>query len=553
MSLINHLSEIIYDVHMHYYDVSSYKQYITVQNHTKNNKAYVYFGKRIANLLNVKNEVILEQLCQYINANNLDIKVKVEKDSLIIFCSKDLLNKYLVTLYNHKFVKEGSVLVDFSSPNVAKEMHVGHLRSTIIGDSICRLYEFLGVTTKRVNHIGDFGLNFGIIVNHIIEKHLDNYNSLTIQDLQNLYASGKKLFDTDNVFKANSYSVTQKIQFKTDPVINDIYQFIKEISKLAYTDIYNKLNINIEEVGESFYQPLIPSLVEDLKPILELDNGRQIIKNSDTDKCPLTIVKSDSSYTYDTTDLAAIKYRLDLDIDTIIYVVDIGQKDHFSRIFDVVNRMDWNKKGVVIKHIPFGIVKFMGKKIKTRDGDTIKLADLLDMAVSEVEKVMVDKKFLNKEDMVKTIAYNSIKYADLSISRVSDYSFQFSTMLDLTGNTAPYLMYNYVRTCSILKKSGVFLNEIDSIAIQDEEIEISKQLLYFPDVIEKLVSDLLFHNLCEYLYKLSSMFSRYLKQVRILNLVTGSVDMDKLYLCCIYKRIVEYCFNILGLVVLEEM
>lgn len=281
------------------------------------------------------------------------------RNSIII----NLTNKCICTLMNPVFnnniispikTNKKNVLVDFSSPNVAKDMHVGHLRSTIIGDSICKLHEMLGYNVSRINHIGDFGLQFGMIITHLLDIYPDYNNSnLTISDLQNLYAESKKRFDSDLVFKNEAYRKVVQLQSQlnmnsnseeTFNVIN-AWNFIKEISRQAYNDIYDRLDVTLDEYGESFYQDKIPALIEELemKNILIGDNNRKIIK-FDNFELPLTIVKSDGGYTYDTTDLAAVKYRLvDLNMDKIIYVVDEGQGLHFELIFEVAKIMGWKK------------------------------------------------------------------------------------------------------------------------------------------------------------------------------------------------------------------
>jgi arginyl-tRNA synthetase len=559
MTAINDITNHIINGYLAYYNnqlVVQNQKYIIVQNNTKDKSSYIYFGNKLANVLNQPPTTILQNLASYLSVVPIIEKTKIEGHALIIYATKEYLSNKLIQLYNYTHNnKQEEILVDFSSPNVAKEMHVGHLRSTIIGDSICNLFEYQGYKVHRVNHVGDFGLNFGILIHYVVTDHPTTYQTLTLDNLQALYAEGKKQFDSDQQFKAESYKTTQLIQSQENQLVNNIYQYIKEVSRIGYTNIYNRLGIKITEVGESWYLPYLADIITDLKPITTFDNGRYIIKETDTDVTPLTIIKSDGAYTYDTTDLAAIKYRLNLNkVNTILYVVDNGQKDHFDRIFSVAEKMNWTK-GKVVKHVPFGVVKFNGKKIKTRDGNTIKLVTLLDTAVAKVAALPANSD-IQKEDAIKIIAYNSVKYADLSTSRISDYSFSFDTMLDLTGNTAPYLMYNYVRTCSIMKKAGITIDKIDSIVVKDEDVEICKQLLMFSDVVNKLNEDLLFHNLCEYLYKLSSIFSSYLKKVRVLNIIDGlvcSIDMDRLKLCEVYRKVVGDCFSILGLNVLDEM
>lgn len=334
----------------------------------------IYYGKHNVDYRMASLTIIIDYLKKVGIVITIDelfkiISSKFEDQLYIVTCSpkENIININLTKKmidYSMKTVgtlctpTKKKILVDFSSPNIAKEMHVGHLRSTIIGDSICRLYELQGHEVSRINHVGDFGLQFGMIIQYLLEICPDYLSKeLTIQDLQIFYAQSKKKFDNDTFFREMAYKKVVLLQ-SGDPEIVNAWNFLKDISRISYNDIYRKLDIHIFEVGESFYQIMIPDIINELdkQKILVENDGRKIIKLDEFD-LPLTIVKSDGGFTYDTTDIAALKYRLvDLNMDEIIYVVDNGQSLHFNILFAIARKMKWQKDCQVIKHIGFGLV-----------------------------------------------------------------------------------------------------------------------------------------------------------------------------------------------------
>jgi arginyl-tRNA synthetase len=464
-----------------------------------------------------------------------------------------------------------NILVDFSSPNIAKDMHVGHLRSTIIGDSICKLHEIFGHNVLRINHIGDFGLQFGMIIQHLLEKY-PNYkeSNLSITDLQNLYAESKKRFDVDADFKKEAYQKVVQLQLNINNDIVSAWNFIKDISRLSYNDIYDRLGVKLEEYGESFYQDKIPDVIQELglKGMLVDDNNRKIIK-LDKFELPLTVVKSDGGYTYDTTDLAAVKYRLvDLNMDKVIYVVDEGQTLHFELIFEVAKIMGWKRDDQELVHVGFGLVlDDTGKKFQSRKGDTIKLKDLLDkslvVAGNVYDKVRKDDNGIGEDErklIIKNVAYGSIKYADLASMRTTTYKFSLEKMVSLKGNTGVYNLYEYVRICAIVRKAGDFINDLDprGVSIEDkEEANVCKQILLFPEIIERAYSTLMFHIVCAYMYDLTTAFSSFYKKYKCLvfdsekNVI--GINNNKMLICVSTKKILETCFFVLGINTLDRM
>ena len=505
------------------------------------------------------------------------------------------------------------ILVDFSSPNIAKDMHVGHLRSTIIGDSICKLYELLGHEVHRINHIGDFGLPFGMLIEHLFDKYPDYQNKdLTISDLQAFYAESKKRFDIDNDFQKKSYQNVVLLQ-SGDPKIANAWNFIKDISRKSYNEIYNRLDIKLTEVGESFYQNMIPDMINELKikNILKEDKGRklnkddcQILANNgfifedsklshedivkfenqemlqvrpgrliiqiDDIEEPITVIKNDGGLTYDTTDLAAIKYRLvDLKMDKVFYVVGSAQSLHFKQIFGAAKKLGWLTNQIV-KHIDFGaVLDEHGKPFKSRSGDTVKLIDLLSEAINKTKGEMEknEKNITMNEDekvlSINNVAYACIKYADLSTTRTSDYKFSYNKMVSFQGNTGTYQLYQYVRISAVLRNAGkdnvtYALDHFDEFKINaPEEKQLCQLLLTFPELIERVLEDHMLHLLCTYLYDITNAFSKFHKNCRCLhynqNKELVAVDNNRLLICIATQKIFEQCFNILGIKKLDKM
>lgn len=338
--------------------------------------------------------------------------------------------------------KKHRVVIDFSSPNIAKEMHVGHLRSTIIGDSIARLTEFLGHDVLRLNHVGDWGTQFGMLIAHL-QDMFPNYATVSppIQDLQTFYKQSKARFDEEEEFKKRAYICVVDLQRGEQKSIK-AWNLICDASRKEFQKVYDRLEINLNERGESFYQSRMVSLVEELekKGFLEEDDGRKIMWGKDKKGIPLTIVKTGGGFTYDTSDMAAIKQRLDEEKgDWLIYVTDMGQATHFKTIFDCAEVAGiLNPEVHRVDHVGFGLVLGEdGKKFKTRSGDTVRLVELLDEGMKRALDKLIEKgrhEVLSEEELNKaqhSVAYGCIKYADLSKHRVSDYTFSFDKVCNL--------------------------------------------------------------------------------------------------------------------------
>lgn len=472
--------------------------------------------------------------------------------------------------------KKERVVIDFSSPNVAKEMHVGHLRSTIIGDSIARILEYLNNDVLRINHLGDWGTQFGMLIAHLQDMFPDyKTHSPPIADLQAFYKESKKRFDEDPDFKKRAYASVVKLQ-SHEPDYHKAWKLICHVSEQEFQKVYERLDIKIINRGESFYQDRMDSIVKELKDqgLLEEDEGRLIMwTNPETHEgIPLTIVKSDGGYTYDTSDMACIKQRVQEEkADRLIYVVDAGQHTHFMMLDGCARRAGILKGNMKVEFVGFGVV--LGedkKKFKTRSGDTIKLVDLMNEGLTRSLDKLIEKerdKVLTPEELKQAqeaVAYGCIKYADLSHNRVNDYVFSFDKMLDDRGNTAVYLLYALTRIRSIARNAQIsfdtLLTEGQKAGLKfthETEWKLGKVLLRFPETILKVSNDLYIHSLCEYLYEIAASFTEFYdkcyciekdKEGKIVK-----IFYDRLVLCEVTAMIMEKCFDILGIKTVSKM
>jgi arginyl-tRNA synthetase len=463
------------------------------------------------------------------------------------------------------------IVVDFSSPNTAKEMHVGHLRSTIIGDSLCRLFEFMGHDVLRLNHIGDWGTAFGMLITHMKEKEPKVLSGEKATDLSHLvgwYKESKGRFDAEPDFKKRSQLEVVNLQ-GGDPAALKAWNVICEISRKAYQEIYDLLGIRLIERGESYYNPLLAKTVQELeeKKIVQISDGAKCIFldgfiNREGEPLPLMVQKSDGGYNYDTTDMAAIKQRIfEERADRIIYVTDAGQATHFDMVFKAAEKAGWlDPSKVRVDHVPFGLVLGLdGKKFKTRSGETEKLRDLIDTAIKKAEEILAEREVnLPAEDLqhlAKALGIGAIKYADLSCNRTSDYTFSYEKMLRFEGNTAAYLMYSYVRTQSILRKVGMTVEQIEGLSEKivlehPSEISLGLHLAQFGETLDRMSDDLRPNRLTDYLYTLAEKFNAFFRDCR----VEGSPEQNRrLLLCAVTGKVLKRGLDLVGVEAVERM
>ncbi|VEP17938.1 Arginine--tRNA ligase [Hyella patelloides LEGE 07179] len=466
------------------------------------------------------------------------------------------------------------VIVDFSSPNIAKEMHVGHLRSTIIGDSIARVLEFCGYDVLRLNHVGDWGTQFGMLIAYLREVYpeaLTTADALDIGDLVTLYKKAKVRFDEDAEFQDTARNEVVKLQEgATDS--RHTWKLLCEQSRREFQAIYDLLDIELTERGESFYNPFLENIVRELdkQELLEKDAGAKCVflegfTNKDGEPLPLIVQKSDGGFNYATTDLAAINYRVKEDhANKIIYVTDAGQANHFAAVFQVAKKANILPESVKVVHVPFGLVLGEdGKRIKTRSGETFKLKDLLDDAVKQarkdLENRLEEEKRTETEEFIQNAAQvvgiSAVKYADLSQNRTSDYKFSYDKMLSLKGNTAPYLLYAYVRPQGVSRKGNIDYSQLSSeniVLAEESELTLAKHLLQLTDVIKEVEQDLLPNRLCQYLFELSQKFNQFYDRCDILK-AEEPQRTSRLILSDVTARTLKLGLSLLGIPVLERM
>ena len=462
------------------------------------------------------------------------------------------------------------IIVDFSSPNIAKEMHVGHLRSTIIGDSLCRCLEFLGHQVKRVNHLGDWGTQFGMLLIYLHETYPDwEVNTPDISNLEVFYKAAKKAFDSSEEFKERARLRVVDLQSGEETAMK-AWRYIFKVSREYLQIIYDRLDIVIEDYGESFYNPMLSVVRDELvERGFAVESEGALIFNVEGHKVPLMVQKKDGGFGYDSTDLAAAKYRMLTEMcDRVIYVTDSGQGTHFYAVFDAAKTLGWHQPPRTrMDHAGFGVVLGPdGKKFKTREGTSIKLINLLnearDRAREQLEKREKESAAGNKthltpeqfEHAAESLGIAAIKYFDLKQNRISTYSFSFDKMLDPKGNTAVYLIYAYARISSILEK----LSEDDlanalagnCVLVDPSERALALYLCRLPDILETVVEEMALNKLCELLYEISVKFSDFYTKCRVIGSETQG---SRVQLCVATKEVMKKIFNLLGIKPIEKI
>ncbi len=471
------------------------------------------------------------------------------------------------------------VIVDYPSPNIAKEMHVGHLRAAVIGDCISRILEFVGDDVLRVSHVGDWGTPFGMLIAYLQTEYpeaLTTDETLDLGDLSSFYRQAKKRFDTDDKFKELARQAVVQLQAGDEETLLS-WKIVCQLSSKSYQVIYNLMGIAaFIERGESFYNALLPEVVEELDKLglLVENQGAKCVflegfTNRDGEPLPLIVQKSDGGYNYAATDLAAIRYRVNVDkVQRVIYPVGAEQANHFAQIFQVGRRAGWITDNMEFVHVPFGLVLGEdGQKLKTRSGDAVRLQDLLDGAIAKVradlerrlqqEERQETEEFINK--VAEVVGISAVKYADLSQNRTSSYIFSYDKMLALQGNTAPYMLYAYARIQGISRKGDINFEQLGDnakVILQHEtEITLAKHILQLDEVIRAIEQDLLPNRLCEYLFQLSQKFNLFYDRDRGVRVLDAEEPLrtSRLVLCDLTAKTLKLGLSLLGIEVLERM
>lgn len=461
------------------------------------------------------------------------------------------------------------VVVDYSSPNLAKEMHVGHLRGTIIGDCLVRVLERLGHEVIRQNHVGDWGTQFGMLIAYMNELRPEQGDLPTqLADLETFYRAAKERFDSDPVFAENSRASVVKLQ-TGDPEYLEIWKtFIDESLQHCHT-VYEKLGVSLSRENlkaESFYNSELENIVKILeeKSLLSISDGAKCVflpqfTGKDGELLPVIVQKSDGGFLYATTDLAAIKYRsFELDVARSLYVVDARQSLHFQQVFAVAKKAKLADEDISLEHITYGTMMGSdGKPFRTRSGDTIKLIDLLDESSKRAFELVTDKNPDLEETSRKLIADEigiaSVKYSELSKNRTSDYIFDWATMLSFEGNTAPYLMYAYARIKSILRKHNLEIGSQKMATSETtEERTLILKVLQLPEIVAVVAKDCYPNLLCNYLYELAGAFMRFYEACPILK-AEDELRSSRLALAALTAEALQQGLNLLGIEPLEQM
>jgi len=451
------------------------------------------------------------------------------------------------------------VVVDYSGPNMAKQMHVGHIRSTIIGDTLSNLLSFLGDDVVRQNHIGDWGTQFGMLIAYLELKGEDG--SVNLKDLEQFYKDAKAHFDADAAFADRAREYVVKIQ-SGDAHCLELWQTFIDKSLGHCEEVYGKLNVNLtrEDVrAESFYNDDLANVVSDLEKVgqLTISNGAKCVF-LEGDEVPVIVQKGDGGYLYATTDLAALRFRANtLNAERIMYVVDARQAGHFKQVFKVAREAGFVSPNVMLEHIGFGtMMDKSGKPFKTRDGGTIKLIDLLDDAVVKAKSTINNAEDYSEEALdalAKTIGIGAVKYADLSTNRESNYIFNLEKMLSFEGNTSLYMQYAYARIQSIFRKHG---KEVTGELIIGDALEhrLATMLLRFEDVLQRAAQDASPHQITTYLYDVVTLFMRFYEQNPILKEGVDEVTkMSRLQLANLTARTIKQGLDILGIQVVDKL
>ncbi|MEL0624754.1 arginine--tRNA ligase [Marinomonas arenicola] len=462
------------------------------------------------------------------------------------------------------------VVVDYSSPNLAKEMHVGHLRSTVIGDAVVRTLEFLGHTVVRQNHVGDWGTQFGMLLAYMERLRSESSEiSMALSDLETFYRAAKTCFDDDEAFAKRARELVVELQSGNEECLALWDEFIN-ISLTHCEETYKMLGVSLERqhvMPESAYNDDLVNVVNDLQEqgLLKESNGAQCVfmdefANKDGEITPVIVQKTGGGFLYATTDLAAVRFRQHtLNADRVLYFVDARQSLHFQQIFTLSRKAGFVKPSTQLEHMPFGTVMGSnGKPFKTRSGGVAKLSALLEEAQERAYQLVASKNPDMSEEELRNIGrvvgISSVKYADLSKNRTSDYVFNWDTMLSFEGNTAPYLLYAYSRIASIVKRSEIDVTSLtgDIAVVEAQERALAVKLCQFEEAIQQVANDGMPHFLCAYLYDLAGTFMTFYEACPILN-AEEDVKNSRLQLALNTAATLKQGLALLGIETLERM
>ncbi|EID7363673.1 arginine--tRNA ligase [Salmonella enterica] len=464
-----------------------------------------------------------------------------------------------------------TIVVDYSAPNVAKEMHVGHLRSTIIGDAAVRTLEFLGHHVIRANHVGDWGTQFGMLIAWLEKQQQENAGDMALADLEGFYRDAKKHYDEDEAFAERARNYVVKLQ-SGDTYCREMWRKLVDITMTQNQITYDRLNVTLtrdDVMGESLYNPMLPGIVADLKAkgLAVESEGATVVfldefKNKEGDPMGVIIQKKDGGYLYTTTDIACAKYRYEtLHADRVLYYIDSRQHQHLMQAWTIVRKAGYVPDSVPLEHHMFGMMLGKdGKPFKTRAGGTVKLADLLDEALERARRLVAEKNpdmpADELEKLANAVGIGAVKYADLSKNRTTDYIFDWDNMLAFEGNTAPYMQYAYTRVLSVFRKANIDEQALASAPViisEDREAQLAARLLQFEETLTVVAREGTPHVMCAYLYDVAGLFSGFYEHCPILSAENDAVRNSRLKLAQLTAKTLKLGLDTLGIETVERM
>lgn len=464
-----------------------------------------------------------------------------------------------------------TIVVDYSAPNVAKEMHVGHLRSTIIGDAAVRTLEFLGHHVIRANHVGDWGTQFGMLIAWLEKQQQENAGDMALADLEGFYRDAKKHYDEDEAFAERARNYVVKLQ-SGDTYFREMWRKLVDITMTQNQITYDRLNVTLtrdDVMGESLYNPMLPGIVADLKAkgLAVESEGATVVfldefKNKEGDPMGVIIQKKDGGYLYTTTDIACAKYRYEtLHADRVLYYIDSRQHQHLMQAWTIVRKAGYVPDSVPLEHHMFGMMLGKdGKPFKTRAGGTVKLADLLDEALERARRLVAEKNpdmsADELEKLANAVGIGAVKYADLSKNRTTDYIFDWDNMLAFEGNIAPYMQYAYTRVLSVFRKADIDEQALASAPViisEDREAQLAARLLQFEETLTVVAREGTPHVMCAYLYDVAGLFSGFYEHCPILSAENDAVRNSRLKLAQLTAKTLKLGLDTLGIETVERM
>ncbi|MEN0615897.1 arginine--tRNA ligase [Klebsiella indica] len=531
----------------------------------------------IAKKLGMAPRQLAEQVLSHLDLNGIASKVEIAGPGFInIFLDPAFLAENVSSALKSERLgvsqpQPQTVVIDYSAPNVAKEMHVGHLRSTIIGDAAVRTLEFLGHNVIRANHVGDWGTQFGMLIAYLEKQQQENAGDMALADLEGFYREAKKHYDEDEAFAERARSYVVKLQ-SGDDYFRDMWRKLVDITMSQNQLTYNRLNVTLtrdDVMGESLYNPMLPEIVADLKAkgLAVESEGATVVfldeyKNKEGEPMGVIIQKKDGGYLYTTTDIACAKYRYEkLHADRVLYYIDSRQHQHLMQAWTIVRKAGYVPDSVPLEHHMFGMMLGKdGKPFKTRAGGTVKLADLLDEALERARRLVAEKNpdmpADELEKLANAVGIGAVKYADLSKNRTTDYIFDWDNMLAFEGNTAPYMQYAYTRVLSVFRKAEIDESALAAAPVlitEDREAQLAARLLQFEETLSVVAREGTPHVMCSYLYDLAGLFSGFYEHCPILSAESEETRNSRLKLALLTAKTLKLGLDTLGIETVERM